>query len=475
MPELEIHHINVSQGDCTFVVNRDVSKISDAIDAALVAGSGLPPKPADEKDYLPYAVKNKVSLVGTIRRALLIDAGDEAYGDDVAAYIAEQGVTKANARDVLRSMATHYHADHVGGFRDVFFEKFDFKKKLNEQKPYLVPKIAYDCGDLKKWDKTGTRAGYLAMVDALKSKVSRKTIRPNVKILMGDDGSGTPIKLRCIAANGVVATRRTAVAEVINPKKSPDQNARSVVLVVEYGDFRYFLGADAGGTGEESGGNFGKNKDTRTKTAFSSHPDIETSITEVLPKIYKKDANRVNTADGHICVHCADHHGSASSNDVFLVEQMQPKVLVCSAGVRRSFHWHPTQEFFQRVDANVGYSPKWQEPGDTTNDNPTEDNTVAGYYITEMAEDGRYGSGKSAKDYTRTLPNGKILGDVIVRPVSAVVPVNANGTNTISIQVYGTGLGTADSVTSIPLRDKTAGTPGSLYPIGPFTHDCDKH
>lgn len=474
MPELEVHHINVSQGDCTLLINRDLDKVGQNIDNAILGDSSLPVKPTKKEDYLPYAVKHKVELAGTIRKAVLIDAGDDAYGGDVASYLGTQGITKSNSKTILYTICTHYHADHVGGFRDVFYEDYDYnKKKLAVQKVKYAPKTAYDCGDLNKsWDNSVTRASYISMVDNLAGTTDRQSMKVNYQYsLLGEDSNKTKIVLRCIGSNGSIATKLVTNKQVIKPKKSSDQNARSIVLIVEYGDFRYFLGGDAGGTGLESGGNFGKNKDTRKKRAFSSHPDIETSITAVLPKYIKKDANRSNTADGHICVHCADHHGSTSSNDVFLIEQMQPKVVICSSGVRRSFHWHPTQEFFQRVDPSVNYSPNWQQPGNISTDNPTVDNTVAAYYVTEMAKNGTY----RKTPFTRTFPEGKILGDIVVRPISAVVPANKTGTNTIEIQVYGTGLGTDSSVTNIPLRPFTTGTIGSVYPVGPFTHTCDKH
>ena len=477
MPELEIHHINVSQGDSTLIINRDIDELGTKIDAAINKKKSLI-KPPKKEDFLPFAILNKISLKGTVRQALLIDAGDDIYGGDVAKYIVEQGVETKK----FITVATHYHADHVGGFRDVFYKGYDSTKLLNNQTPNLVPTTAYDCGDLKAWDRSSTRGNYIKIINELSRRwqTKRANFDLNKSYELGCDKNNQEIKYKVIASNGTVSKNDSnSTSQIIKPKQSPDQNARSIVLVFEYGDFRYFLGGDIGGTGEESGGNFGENKDTRAKKFYSSHPDIETSITKLLPKIYKKNPNRTNTVDGHVCVHSANHHGSASSNDVFLIEAMNPKVVTCSSGVRLGFHGHPTQQFFQRTDCSNRFSPKWQEPGNTKVDKPTVNNTVDGYYITEMAEltnttNKKYGHGKSAKGFNRNFPKGNILGDIIVRPISAVVPVNKNGANSIKIQIYGTGLGTDATVTSIPTEKFTAHT-NNPYPIGPFFHNCDKH
>lgn len=475
MPELEIHSINVSQGDSTLIINRDINKLEQNIDKAIKAKKTLGPKPTNPVDFLPFAVSQNIDLKSTIRTAMLIDAGDDIYGGDVANYLEQQGVDNTTA---FYTLATHYHADHVGGFYAVFYKNFDVKKKLDLQTVNLVPIVAYDCGDLLKWDNTLTKTIYKAYIADLMRRGFTKTdvFKFSKNHKLGQDSKGVCIYLKAVASNGTVSVDgQNNEKQVIDPKKSPDQNARSVTLILKYGDFRCFLGGDIGGTGEESGGNFGANKDTRVKAFYSSHPDIETHITKVLPKVIKEDSTRARTAPGHICLHSANHHGSASSNDVFLIEQMQPKVVFCSAGIKASFHCHPTQEFFQRMDKNAMYSPSWQAPGNTTTSNPTIPNTVDGYYITEMAQDGRYGKGKAAKRYNRMLPHGKILGDIIMRPISQVNPNHMLFSGSIDIQVYGTGITTDSTMSPIPLRPMEPATQAPLYPIGPFIHSCDKH
>jgi len=474
-PELEVHHINVSQGDSTLIINRNLAEVEKKIDASTHKAS----KPAKVKDWLPFCIKNSISLAGTVRAAMLIDAGDGPYGQDVAAYMKEQGIAKKNPK--LFTLVTHYHADHADGMRDVFFDNFDSTKKLNAQTLNFEPVSAFDCGTLKKWDNSGTRTNYKRMVAevATRGRTVEKVFDINKTYHLEKDADNVLIKLKIIATNGSVSTNATsAQTQVIDPKKSPEQNSRSVVMVLEYGEFRYFLGGDLGGDGGHDGGNFLLNKESKAKKFYNTYPNLEEPVTKVLPKFYPKDPNRAKTLDGHVCVFFANHHGSSSSNDVFLIEQLKPTVVVCSSGVRMGFHAHPTQEFFQRTDPNGGYSPKWQQPGNTSNNNPTIDNTVKGYYITEMAQNGTYGSGKSKKVYNRNYStDAKILGDIIVRPTSRVTVANPNGNNPITIQVYGTGFGTDAAITTIPLRPFEPGnvSPPSYYRIGPFDHICDKH
>lgn len=483
MAELEIHHINVGQGDSTLIINRDVTQLGLNIDAAILKDSSLS-KPAKIEDYLPYAIKvNNASSTGpvikldkTVRFALLIDAGESVYGIDVNSYLISSGVTVMTNKKQFYTLATHFHSDHVNGFREIFFTDYAIKKKMKDQKRNFCPAIAYDCGTFDGWDDNPSFKNYDEAVKYLAGKnlTQRKVLKLLETISLGNDTSGVAITLKCIANNGTASVNgKTTSKQLIQKKGTPDQNARSTVLILQYGDFKYFLGGDIGGTGDTDGGNWAQNKDTRDKAFYSNHPDIETSVTAVMPKICKTDPKRANTSAGHTCCFFANHHGSGSSNDVFLIEVLKPVLSVYSSGVRLSFHCHPTQQAFNRMDITVKYSPKWQTPGKKDAQANTVTNTIQGYYINEMAKDGSYGTKKTPKDYTRTYPNGKILGDIIVRPIGNVTTPDA--TNSITIQVYGTGLMTDDSVITKPLRDaySTAGT--DPYPLGPFTHKCNLH
>jgi hypothetical protein len=157
---------------------------------------------------------------------------------------------------------------------------------------------------------------------------------------------------------------------------------------------------------------------------------------------------------------------------VFFIGAMQPCLVLCSSGTRMKFHGHPTQEALNRVD--TGASAKWPTP--TSNKAKVQNNSIQAYYITEMAVDGKYGwGGKSNQIYNRAFPNGKILGDFVVRPFGPVVPEDPDGPNTISIQVYGTGAQAALDGDKKLRPVTTAKKTLPNYPLGPWEHSCDKH
>lgn len=472
---LEIHFINVSQGDSILIINRDI----DALKKKIIAKGGLT-LPTDSLDYLPFAVANKVDLEGTVKKALLIDGGEDYYGGDVLSYVQAYGVKGATTRANFMTLISHYHSDHADGVR-LIYKKISKPavpaKKGQKAKPAVLvlnypPATAYDMGDDKKLDPdTLTYQNYIKDVDdaVAKLKTTRKTLKPNDTIDFGTDNNGVAMKFTCVAANGVVSDGVGKMKKsIIDPKKVPDQNDRSVVVVLEYGDFRCIFGGDAGGNGREEGGNTGANKDQRTKQFYSSHGDLEKPLRSALLALYPADAKRANTAKGHICCFKAHHHGSGSSNDVYTLLTMEPKLVFFSSGTRVKFHGHATQEAINRTDPAT--TDTW------INSNKSEfDNTVANYYITELAKDGKYSWGGSKNQkFARTFANGRILGDIIMRPFGAVQPANPNGANTISIQVYGTGAQAAVDGDKKLRPINTTTTPPN-YPVGPWEHVCDKH
>lgn len=71
---LEIHHINVGQGDAGLVINRDLEKVKRNI----IFYGKTPPD--DPFELVPYAVKKEIPLGQTVRKVVLIDGGhDESH------------------------------------------------------------------------------------------------------------------------------------------------------------------------------------------------------------------------------------------------------------------------------------------------------------------------------------------------------------------------------------------------------------
>lgn len=133
----------------------------------------------------------------------LIDAGERGDGDDVLAYLNQQGVKKL---DLV--IATHPHADHIGGMADI------------------INGIAIDqfVMSFMPEDETPTTATYLTMLEAL-------------------DNKSVPVEE---AKPGQVYTLGTAQLTVLAPLSESDEaNNVSVVTRLTFGERSFLFMGDA--------------------------------------------------------------------------------------------------------------------------------------------------------------------------------------------------------------------------------------
>jgi beta-lactamase superfamily II metal-dependent hydrolase len=491
---LEIYQINVGQGDSTLIVNRRLDKVSDAIKKAKGMGvlGGLEPI-----DYVPYAVANDIDLDGTIERALLVDGGDDVYGDDVLNYIKKLGALRTDPKPYcpeLYLLVSHYHDDHMAGLRYVFKERVDTpppkkKKKGKKASPVSVkeryrPARVYQTAKNPKADpKTFRFAAFTKDVDdayLTPPMTERYYIDPGgfqagtkniTTIDLGTGVDNIPIQLFVLAAaQGVYKAfgKYTPIDPV--SKNVFDQNDRSVVLILQYGSFRYFLGGDIAGNGGPDGGNTGNNAaDTGAKRFFSVHADVESTLGPALEAYFPRTpqsgwvANSPKfTSAGYCTVLKADHHGSSSSVDVHLLSTVRPCIAVIGSGIKARFHNHPTKQVIDRMSSST--TPRWglREGGDVGN-------TIKQVYATEVAQKVK------GKTFNVDLRGARIFGDIVVRPVDetiqAIQAATTKGT-ALNVQVYGTGEQSvfADSDTTLRSLTEAKKAAGSTYPLGPYYH-----
>jgi hypothetical protein len=143
-------------------------------------------------------------------------------------------------------------------------------------------------------------ASYLADYEqACRGK--RTTLRVGDRLPLRDIGKPA-VQIRCVAARARVSAKPSPACSVHLPfPKDPSDNARSIALVLEYGAFRAFFGADI------------------TK-------NVEHDL--VCP------VNRIGVVD----LFQVDHHGLRQSNNPLLCRAIDPTVAIILNGTRKGAH-----------------------------------------------------------------------------------------------------------------------------------------
>ena len=473
---LEIHQINAGQGDATLVLVRDTAKLRAAV---ITAKSQTIADGMEPIDYLPYCVKEKISLLGTVKQSLLIDGGNDCYGFAVRTYCESVGAldTSKVSQTNFLMMVTHYHDDHQDGLRCVMRDPDPSGGKPVEK---YRPRQFYRLAPFKKRDGAIGVTG--AIVDEIANQVVATTGTDRLaktEILyvpkggkndatttsaatqwgfeLGKGVGGMPVNIRVVASErAVFAGTTNAIAEV-PPKKrkgrkksTVDENDRSIAVVVEYGSFRHFVAADTGGA------------------EGSAYADIEGVLAPqmalTLPIARAANAAKFASA-GHCCSFKLNHHGTKFSNDARFFATLRPRLAIVPAGVKLYFHGHPTKETVARMVAT-----NWLASDGTTQ----VANTLAEIVATEIASKGK---GKTFNpDPTNKI---KIMGDMIIRPIDedlvAAHLATAAG-QAVRIQVYGNREQTPlPTGSKCALRATVAAATTGNYPVTPLELSCGLH
>ncbi|MBU1651504.1 MBL fold metallo-hydrolase, partial [bacterium] len=148
-------------------------------------------------------------IISPTGETMLVDAGYQNEVYPLQNWLQANGITDFNY-----TVATHYHADHIGGFLTLF--------------PSYLPDIAYDRGDNPGY----TTATYYNYISAASSV--RQTLNAGDQI---DLGGGVNVTAVCV--NGHLMS---GASYTLN-----DENERSICLLVEYNNFRYVVAGDLGG------------------------------------------------------------------------------------------------------------------------------------------------------------------------------------------------------------------------------------
>lgn len=325
--DLEIHHINIGQGDATLILG-------------------------------PVQNGNRVSV--------LIDAGDITSGGKpdggaiVLAALQRLGISRL---DVF--IATHYDADHIGGIvtgapqthgssfvlgadnvpgsvgdddGDGVADWLDAARTLPDPEELgrgddIVVTTFLDRGDTNP-PSSATYDKYIGIASSMGARLSA-TSQTSVDNFLIDLGAGARLDL--LTANGFVRARGTRVANVNT------ENERSLGFLLTYKSFHYLIAGDLTGRA------FGQ-----------ENAQVEQAVAQWLA------AQQIDVDVLH-----ANHHGANNGSADDFLQVVQPEVVVISAGNGNPHH-HPHAETLVRL-ANAGaqyiYQTNW---GTTEGETPPE-------------------------------------------------------------------------------------------------------
>lgn len=313
--QLEIHHINVNNGDATVI--------------ALKNQSG------------GYVFK------------MLIDGGEANAGDSLLPYI--NNVFRNTHFDYV--VLTHYHRDHYRGLlalgngsitADSLIDPGGYRiKNVYPACPDSVVRRIQSSDSLAGWG-SGSVSNYVNAVRLAAQNHGLRRCRTmevspgNEKNMIGKSIrlgrlGGIDVRLRCVTYWGWVLYDTTAgiAKDIWEAGSGNNINNTCMSFVLEFGKFRYFLGGDIGG-----------DDDARIL-------DIETPLSAGFRKFYRGaksfNSGDTTTYDGHICGFKASHHGSSHSNKNVILNTIRPAVCVTSAGDKRQWHL-PSVNFILRLN-----------------------------------------------------------------------------------------------------------------------------
>ncbi len=230
-------------------------------------------------------------LISPNGQTVLFDDGNYLDCTGIKSYLQGLGITSVNYH-----ILSHYHSDHLGCIDDLAAIGI------------TVGTAGYDRGYSYS---SGTYTSYVNTLGAKRMTMTKG------QVLTLDAGSANPVTLKCVDLNG---------AGVYSPSGS-DENAKSVDILVSYGNFQEEIGGDL--TGDPASGN-----------------DVETTVG---PEV------------GHVEVYKAHHHGSKYSNNDNWLTATAAQVCVISCGDGNTYG-HPTTEALTRMH-NHNIHTYWTETG----------------------------------------------------------------------------------------------------------------
>lgn len=228
-------------------------------------------------------------IVTPAGESVLIDAGWPGFEGRDAKRI-QQAMQQAGIAAIDHLVASHYHVDHYGGIPEL---------------AALVPiKHFYDHGPMTSlMDDPKFAERYAAYQAAAHGQTT--TLKPGGTIPLKTADGTPPIKLLCLAAHSEVIGGSESPANPAcasaTPRDDPSDNARSVALLLKFGNFDFLNLAD---------------------------------LTWKVSQHLVCPANHI----GEIDLYQVTHHGINTSNDPVLLQSIRPTVAIMNNGPKKGGH-----------------------------------------------------------------------------------------------------------------------------------------
>ncbi len=248
--------------------------------------------------FLDVGQGDATLIIGENDKTILIDAGNNGKGNTVVIPFLDS--LEITHLDYI--IATHYHADHIGGIDEVILSGIETD-------------TVFDRGD------SYNTQTYFDYVDAIGSH--RKTITTGKMINLGDN-----CYAQCIVVNGKICNGDSVYV-------TNDENAHCIGLLVEYNEFEAFIAGDL------TGGGIGT-------------PDVESAIASIVGNIevYQVNHHGSTTSTNQIFV-------DSLRPEIAIVSVGEnsyghPTQIVLD----RLQACEETQMIYQTESGNGGYTPK---------------------------------------------------------------------------------------------------------------------